>query len=58
MLQGSIDLQIFDGNLATENGLNLGIIKLPYYGGIHTENLLIELITNQTEGLAIDSHSV
>ncbi|CDM94534.1 hypothetical protein [Limnospira indica] len=58
VLQGSIDLQIFYWNLATENGLNLGIVKLPYYGGIHTENLLIELITNQTEGLAIDSHSV
>ncbi|WP_434222277.1 hypothetical protein ACOKW7_00740 [Limnospira platensis CENA597] len=58
VLQEAVDLQIFYGNMATENGLNLGIVKLPYYGGIHTENLLIELITNQNEGLAIDSNSI
>lgn len=58
VLQWAIDLQIFYWNMATENGLNLGVVKLPYYGGIHTENLLIELITTQAEGLAVSSDSV
>lgn len=58
VLQGYIDLQIFYWNSFTAQGLNLGIIKLPYYGGIHTENLLIELINNQNEGLAVSNDTI